>query len=190
MQTVFGHLMESKLQYYEPEQFWKVFKLWGQPVNIREQQDAFEFFTNLTDQLDEHLKVITVLCKSKRQSFNLWTQVGVPISLEKQFGPDSYSTVWGSVHLHNEPVTYPALPIPIYTLKSRGVIMVKCLTHVPYMLTVTWHEPTTFCLWTRHWSARPHTPTLLCTRLKWKCGREGLWTRGILKSAQVMGAAC
>ena len=57
MQSVFGHLMESRLQYYEPEKFWKVFKLWGQPVNIREQQDAFEFFTNLTDQLDEYLKV-------------------------------------------------------------------------------------------------------------------------------------
>ncbi|XP_038074652.1 ubiquitin carboxyl-terminal hydrolase 24-like isoform X2 [Patiria miniata] len=56
MQTVFGHLMESRLQYYEPERFWRVFKLWGQPVNIREQQDAFEFFTNLTDQLDEFLK--------------------------------------------------------------------------------------------------------------------------------------
>ncbi|XP_071800380.1 ubiquitin carboxyl-terminal hydrolase 24-like isoform X2 [Asterias amurensis] len=56
MQSVFGHLMESRLQYYEPEKFWKVFKLWGQPVNIREQQDAFEFFTNLTDQLDEYLK--------------------------------------------------------------------------------------------------------------------------------------
>lgn len=57
MQTVFGHLMESRLQFYEPERFWRVFKLWGHPVNIREQQDAFEFFTNLTDQLDEFLKV-------------------------------------------------------------------------------------------------------------------------------------
>ncbi|XP_041474973.1 ubiquitin carboxyl-terminal hydrolase 24-like isoform X2 [Lytechinus variegatus] len=56
MQNVFGHLLESKLQYYEPERFWKVFKFWGEPVNIREQQDAFDFFTILTDQLDEYLK--------------------------------------------------------------------------------------------------------------------------------------
>ncbi|XP_071490931.1 ubiquitin carboxyl-terminal hydrolase 24-like [Diadema antillarum] len=56
MQNVFGHLLESKLQYYEPERFWRVFKFWGEPVNVREQQDAFDFFTILTDQLDEHLK--------------------------------------------------------------------------------------------------------------------------------------
>ena len=38
VQSVFGHLMDSKLQYFAPEQFWKYFKLWGQPVNVREQQ--------------------------------------------------------------------------------------------------------------------------------------------------------
>ncbi|KAJ7330597.1 Ubiquitin carboxyl-terminal hydrolase 24 [Desmophyllum pertusum] len=54
--SVFGHLMDSKLQHFAPKQFWKYFKLWGQPVNVREQQDAFEFFSNLTDQLDEILK--------------------------------------------------------------------------------------------------------------------------------------
>ncbi|XP_076309376.1 ubiquitin carboxyl-terminal hydrolase 24-like isoform X2 [Tachypleus tridentatus] len=58
IQTVFGHLLESRLQYYIPERFWKCFCLWGQPVNVREQQDAFEFFTHLVDQLDEHLKQI------------------------------------------------------------------------------------------------------------------------------------
>ncbi|XP_033116308.1 ubiquitin carboxyl-terminal hydrolase 24-like [Anneissia japonica] len=56
LQMIFGHLMESKLQFYEPDRFWRVFKLWGEPVNIREQQDAFEFFTDLTDQIDEFLK--------------------------------------------------------------------------------------------------------------------------------------
>ena len=30
--------MDSKLQFFAPEQFWKCFKLWGQPVNVREQQ--------------------------------------------------------------------------------------------------------------------------------------------------------
>lgn len=61
LQGVFGHLLESKLQYYSPENFWKKFKLWGQPVNVREQQDAFDFFCNLTDQVDERLKVTHIV---------------------------------------------------------------------------------------------------------------------------------
>ncbi|XP_060555692.1 ubiquitin carboxyl-terminal hydrolase 24-like isoform X1 [Ruditapes philippinarum] len=56
IQQVFGNLMDSRLQYHEPEKFWKVFKLWGDPVNIREQQDAFDFFQALIDQIDEQLK--------------------------------------------------------------------------------------------------------------------------------------
>lgn len=94
VQSLFGHLMESKLQYYVPENFWKVtecwhdkkdfffsspkkfvcfdhlarmllsrfalqiFKMWNKELYVREQQDAYEFFTSLVDQLDEHLKVI------------------------------------------------------------------------------------------------------------------------------------
>lgn len=54
-QMVFGHLLESRLQYHAPEKFWKCFRLWGQPINVREQQDAFEFFTHLIDQVDEYL---------------------------------------------------------------------------------------------------------------------------------------
>ncbi|GFQ83735.1 ubiquitin carboxyl-terminal hydrolase 24 [Trichonephila clavata] len=54
-QTVFGHLLESRLQYHAPERFWKCFRLWGEPINVREQQDAFEFFTHLIDQIDEYL---------------------------------------------------------------------------------------------------------------------------------------
>ena len=57
LQNVFAHLHDSKLQFYIPSSFWKTFRLWGQEVNIREQQDAFEFFTDLTDQVDEYLKV-------------------------------------------------------------------------------------------------------------------------------------
>ncbi|XP_071548346.1 ubiquitin carboxyl-terminal hydrolase 24-like isoform X1 [Panulirus ornatus] len=56
LQTVFGHLMESQLQYYVPDKFWKCFRMDGQPVNVREQQDAFEFYTRLTEQIDDHLK--------------------------------------------------------------------------------------------------------------------------------------
>ena len=55
LQNVFGHLLESKLKYYVPEKFWHCFRLFGQPVNVREQQDAFEFFTQIVDQVDEYL---------------------------------------------------------------------------------------------------------------------------------------
>lgn len=57
LQRVFGHLMESEVQYFTPKGFWDVFRLWGQPINPREQQDAFEFYTTLIDALDEDLKV-------------------------------------------------------------------------------------------------------------------------------------
>lgn len=56
VQNIFGHLLESQTQFFKPDGFWRTFKLWGEPVNVREQQDALEFFTNITDQLDEHLK--------------------------------------------------------------------------------------------------------------------------------------
>lgn len=59
VQQVLGHLLESKLQYYVPERFWQVFHLWGNtPVNIREQQDALDFFQAFIDQVDEQIKVI------------------------------------------------------------------------------------------------------------------------------------
>ena len=57
VQQVMGHLLESKLQYYEPERFWRVFRLWGQSINVREQQDALDFFQALIDQLDEQITV-------------------------------------------------------------------------------------------------------------------------------------
>lgn len=33
-------------------------RLWGEPVNLREQHDALEFFNNLVDNLDEGLKAL------------------------------------------------------------------------------------------------------------------------------------
>ncbi|XP_072033865.1 ubiquitin carboxyl-terminal hydrolase 24-like [Amphiura filiformis] len=39
-----------------PRDFWNVFKLWGQSINTCEQQDAYEFYTDLVNQLDECLK--------------------------------------------------------------------------------------------------------------------------------------
>ena len=62
LQQIFAHLRDSKLQYYVPEKFWKVFKLWGQTVNVREQQDALDFHQAVIDQVDEHLKVRDQSC--------------------------------------------------------------------------------------------------------------------------------
>ena len=58
MQAIFGHLSLSKLQYYTPQGFWKAFKLWGEPVNLKEQHDALEFYNSLVDSLDEGTKFI------------------------------------------------------------------------------------------------------------------------------------
>ncbi|XP_051561998.1 probable ubiquitin carboxyl-terminal hydrolase FAF-X isoform X1 [Myxocyprinus asiaticus] len=58
LQVIFGHLTASRLQYYVPRGFWKQFRLWGEPVNLREQHDALEFFNSLVDSLDEALKAL------------------------------------------------------------------------------------------------------------------------------------
>ncbi|XP_031516944.1 probable ubiquitin carboxyl-terminal hydrolase FAF-Y isoform X10 [Papio anubis] len=58
LQIIFGHLAASRLQYYVPRGFWKQFRLWGEPVNLREQHDALEFFNSLVDSLDEALKAL------------------------------------------------------------------------------------------------------------------------------------
>lgn len=62
VQAIFGHLACSKLQYYVPRGFWKHFKLWGEPVNLREQHDALEFFNSLVDSLDDALKTLGQPC--------------------------------------------------------------------------------------------------------------------------------
>ena len=38
-----------------PEKFWSSYRHFGQQINPREQQDAFEFFNQLVDQVDEYL---------------------------------------------------------------------------------------------------------------------------------------
>lgn len=35
--------------------------MWNKELYVREQQDAYEFFTSLIDQMDEYLKVDKVL---------------------------------------------------------------------------------------------------------------------------------
>ncbi|CAL1289008.1 unnamed protein product [Larinioides sclopetarius] len=62
VQAIFGHLACSKLQYYVPRGFWRHFKLWGEPVNLREQHDALEFFNSLVDSLEEALKILNQPC--------------------------------------------------------------------------------------------------------------------------------
>ena len=57
VQQMFGQLLDSQLQCYTPDAFWDVFRLWGQAVNVREQQDAFDFYTAIIDQMDEQMKV-------------------------------------------------------------------------------------------------------------------------------------
>ncbi|KAG6452569.1 hypothetical protein O3G_MSEX007736 [Manduca sexta] len=56
VQAIFAHLHYSKLQYYIPRGLWAYFRLQGEPVNLREQQDAVEFFMSLVESLDEALK--------------------------------------------------------------------------------------------------------------------------------------
>ncbi|CAH1960059.1 unnamed protein product [Acanthoscelides obtectus] len=58
VQAIFGHLACSRLQYYIPRGLWRHFKLQGEPVNLREQQDAVEFFMSLVESLDEALKTL------------------------------------------------------------------------------------------------------------------------------------
>jgi ubiquitin carboxyl-terminal hydrolase 9/24 len=47
VQAIFDHLAYSKLQYYIRRGLWKHFKLQGETENLREQQDAVEFFMSL-----------------------------------------------------------------------------------------------------------------------------------------------
>lgn len=40
--------------------------MWNKELYVREQQDAYEFFTSLVDQLDEHLKVYSHIYAIKK----------------------------------------------------------------------------------------------------------------------------
>eukprot|EP00055_Hartaetosiga_balthica_P010709 m.46576 g.46576 ORF g.46576 m.46576 type:complete len:2422 (-) comp7278_c0_seq1:386-7651(-) len=53
--NMFGHMKYSDRKYFAPRGIWKTYKHWGTPVNVREQQDACEFFNCLIDQMDEGL---------------------------------------------------------------------------------------------------------------------------------------
>ena len=45
---MFANLALSNRDFYRPFGFWKAFKDYdGEPLNVREHQDAYEFFTRL-----------------------------------------------------------------------------------------------------------------------------------------------
>lgn len=48
----------------------QIFKMWNRELYVREQQDAYEFFTSLVDQLDEYLKVKALAMTKKQLSIN------------------------------------------------------------------------------------------------------------------------
>ncbi|CAI5519892.1 unnamed protein product [Closterium sp. Naga37s-1] len=57
VQAIFSYLLAGCADYFVPEGFWDAFRDYdGQPVNLREHQDAFEFFNRLYDSLDESMK--------------------------------------------------------------------------------------------------------------------------------------
>ena len=58
MQILFAQLRHSNMQYVMPEHVWKTYRHQGQAVNLREQWDAFECWSQMVDQLDEGMKLI------------------------------------------------------------------------------------------------------------------------------------
>lgn len=56
LQVIFANLAISPLDSYVPSQFWQAYKDYdGEPINLREHQDAFEFLTRLQDLVDQQL---------------------------------------------------------------------------------------------------------------------------------------
>jgi ubiquitin carboxyl-terminal hydrolase 9/24 len=57
VQAIFAHLALTRQQFYVPRGLWRHFRMFqGEPVNLREQQDAVEFFMRLIDLVDEAMK--------------------------------------------------------------------------------------------------------------------------------------
>eukprot|EP00951_Prasinocladus_malaysianus_P028611 scaffold261277_cov32-Prasinocladus_malaysianus.AAC.1 len=56
LQVMFAHLALSSLDFHVPRNFWQAYKDYdGEPINLREHQDAFEFLTRLQDLVDQPL---------------------------------------------------------------------------------------------------------------------------------------
>ena len=59
VQAIFAHLAHTRLQFYVPRGLWRHFRMMpGEPVNLREQQDAVEFYMRVVDIADEALKAM------------------------------------------------------------------------------------------------------------------------------------
>jgi ubiquitin C-terminal hydrolase len=56
MQLIFANLQETEKKYYAAKGFTKAFRFAGEPVDVRKQQDATEFFSVLSDTLETELK--------------------------------------------------------------------------------------------------------------------------------------
>ena len=55
-QGLMGHLGASEMHYFTPKLFWDNLKLSGAGINVREQQDAMEYYSQIVDTLDEAMK--------------------------------------------------------------------------------------------------------------------------------------
>ena len=56
-QMMIASLAASHVDHYAPRGFWRAFKDYdGEPINVREHQDGFEFFTRLQDMIDSEFK--------------------------------------------------------------------------------------------------------------------------------------
>lgn len=53
LQSVFANLQESEKSYFVPRGFVNTFKFYGEPVNVRVQQDTHEFYNVLCDQVEQ-----------------------------------------------------------------------------------------------------------------------------------------
>ena len=96
VQAIFGHLSETQLQYYNPKGLWKHFRMLGEPVNLREQQDAVEFFMTLIDTIDEALKSLGEQCVCYVLPGNLLGMEKVVKLFQSFFKPES--GLWIRIH--------------------------------------------------------------------------------------------
>jgi len=77
VQSTFASLAMSNREFYRPNGFWKAFKDYdGEPLNVREHQDAYEFFTRLQVTLFPCFLVPTLFqpCRPPRHDpmFQIW----------------------------------------------------------------------------------------------------------------------
>ena len=93
LRTIFLRLFAGVDEVVDPSCFWKEFKDYdGNPVDVREHQDGYEFFTRLQDAIDEYLKSIgyekimrSVLGGSFNQVIEVPDHEGVKSEREEEF---------------------------------------------------------------------------------------------------------